>query len=163
MTENDFCTRNCLGASRPFDMIIMDNMRNQIMTINRPFRCSSCCFPCFLQEIEIKGAGGQLLGSVTQNWSICYPIFTVRNSAGEGVLKIEGPVCRFAMCGDVEFHVLSLDGQTQVGKITKQWSGLAREMFTDADYFGVTFPLDLDVNIKAVLLAATFLIVSFSN
>ena len=39
-------------------------------------------------------------------------------------------------------------------------SYLNLEMFTDADYFGVTFPLDLDVNIKAVLLAATFLIVS---
>ena len=63
------------------------------------------------------------------------------------------------MCGDVEFEVLSLDRSTKVGKITKQWSGLMREMFTDTDYFGVTFPMDLDVNIKAVLLAATFLIV----
>lgn len=103
---------------------------------------------------------GQLLGSVTQNWSIFCPKFTVRNSTGDAVLRISGPFCTFSICGDVSFEVLSLDEQTKVGKITKQWSGLAREMFTDADYFGVTFPLDLDVNIKAVLLAATFLIVS---
>lgn len=57
-------------------------------------------------------------------------------------------------------QVLSRDGETQVGKISKQWSGALREMFTDADYFGITFPLDLDVKIKAVLLGATFLIVS---
>ena len=37
-------------------------------------------------------------------------------------------------------------------------------MFTDADNFGLSFPLDLDVNVKASLLAATFLIVlSFST
>lgn len=52
---------------------------------------------------------------------------------------------------------MTLDGQ-QVGRINKQWSGLAREMFTDADHFGISFPIDLDVKIKAVLLGACFLI-----
>ena len=46
----------------------------------------------------------------------------------------------------------------QVGKITKQWSGIGREMFTDAQNFGLTFPIDLDVKMKATLLGATFLI-----
>lgn len=32
------------------------------------------------------------------------------------------------------------------------------EMISDADNFGVTFPMDLDVKMKATLLAATFLI-----
>lgn len=56
-------------------------------------------------------------------------------------------------------QVVSLTGE-KVGKISKQWSGFAREVFTDADFFGITFPLDLDVRMKAVLLGATFLIVS---
>lgn len=47
-----------------------------------------------------------------------------------------------------------------MGKISKQWSGLAREMFTDADFFGITFPMDLDVRMKAVMMGACFLIVS---
>jgi len=34
--------------------------------------------------------------------------------------------------------VLSADGQNEVGKVSKQWSGLAKEMFTDADNFGIT-------------------------
>ena len=34
--------------------------------------------------------------------------------------------------------VLALDGSTKVGKISKQWSGMAKEMFTDADNFGIT-------------------------
>jgi len=45
-----------------------------------------------------------------------------------------------------------------VGKISKQWSGLGKEVFTDADNFGINFPLDLDVKVKATLLGATFLI-----
>lgn len=56
-------------------------------------------------------------------------------------------------------QILTLHGDV-VGKITKQWSGLLREMFTDADYFGITFPMDLDVKMKAVMLGACFLIVS---
>ncbi|KAG8281077.1 Phospholipid scramblase 1 [Homalodisca vitripennis] len=54
--------------------------------------------------------------------------------------------------------VLSKDGSTKVGRISKQWTGLLREAFTDADYFGITFPMDLDVRMKAVMLGACFLI-----
>ena len=52
----------------------------------------------------------------------------------------------------------SLDSNQQVGKISKQWTGLVKEAFTDADNFGVSSPLDLDVKIKATLLGAVFLI-----
>lgn len=38
----------------------------------------------------------------------------------------------------VPVQVLSADGQNQVGKISKQWSGIAKETFTDADNFGIT-------------------------
>ena len=33
---------------------------------------------------------------------------------------------------------MSGDGTQEVGKISKKWSGLAKEYFTDADNFGVT-------------------------
>ena len=33
---------------------------------------------------------------------------------------------------------MSLDGVTQVGRISKQWMGLLREAFVDADTFGIT-------------------------
>ena len=34
-------------------------------------------------------------------------------------------------------QVLSIDGTQEVGKISKQWSGLAKEFFTNADNFGI--------------------------
>ena len=57
---------------------------------------------------------------------------------------------------DIVFDITTLDG-TNVGKITKQWTGMVKEAFTDADNFGVTFPLDLDAKVKATLLGAVFL------
>jgi len=34
--------------------------------------------------------------------------------------------------------VTSYEGGHPVGKISKQWAGALRELFTDADYFGIT-------------------------
>lgn len=58
------------------------------------------------------------------------------------------------------FQVMSNDGSITVGRISKQWTGLAQEFFTDADNFGIEFPMNLDVRLKAVLLGAVMLIVS---
>ena len=52
-------------------------------------------------------------------------------------------------------HVIVIQ---KVGKITKQWSGLMKEAFTDADNFGVSFPMDMNVKTKATLFGAVFLI-----
>jgi hypothetical protein len=55
--------------------------------------------------------------------------------------------------------VYSTQTGEEIGKISKQWTGFVKETFTDADNFGIYFPFDLDVKLKAVLLAALFLIV----
>lgn len=57
-------------------------------------------------------------------------------------------------------QVFSAFSGEEVGKISKHWTGFVKETFTDADNFGISFPYDLDVKLKAVLLAALFLIVS---
>ena len=100
---------------------------------------------------------GEILGSIKQKWHPFLPIFVIYDANEKKVLKMEGPFCAVSCCGDVNFEVQTMDGNN-VGKITKQWSGFAKEAFTDADNFGVTFPLDLDVKVKAVLVGAVFLI-----
>ncbi|XP_030029424.2 phospholipid scramblase 1 isoform X2 [Manduca sexta] len=156
--DNDCCTRNCCGPMRPFDMKIMDNFTNEVIHLHRPLACDSCWCPCWLQSMEVSAPPGTVIGSIEQEWSICKPNYVIKDAVGDVVLRIKGPCCTFSICGDVEFHVYSKEGETKVGKITKQWSGLAREAFTDSDYFGISFPIDLDVKIKAVLLGACFLI-----
>lgn len=151
------CNRMCCGAARAFDIKIMDTFQNEVLHFSRPLRCSSCWFPCCLQTMEVTAPPGNVIGYVEQDWSILTPQFSIKDQNGETVLKISGPFCTFSICGDVEFEVLSTNG-AQVGKISKQWSGLGRELFTDADHFGINFPMDLDVRVKATLLGALFLI-----
>ena len=46
----------------------------------------------------------------------------------------------------------------EAGVIRKQWGGLLRELFTDADAFGVEFQPHVPVEVRKLLLVATFLI-----
>uniref|UniRef100_A0A0A9XAE0 Phospholipid scramblase n=1 Tax=Lygus hesperus TaxID=30085 RepID=A0A0A9XAE0_LYGHE len=156
--DSSCCSRCFCGTLRPFDMKILDNFKNEVIHMYRPLACQSCWFPCCLQTLEVSSPPGCVVGSVVQEWSLFCPKFSIKNAAGDTVLYIEGPLCTYSICGDVEFKVLALDETTVVGRISKQWSGLLREAFTDADFFGVTFPMDLDVKMKAVMLAACFLI-----
>lgn len=103
--ENDCCTRNCCGPARPFDMKILDAYKNQVIHLNRPLACQACCFPCCLQSMEVFAPPGTLIGRVEQDWSLCTPMFSLKNAAGETVLKIEGPLCTWTICGDVKFKV----------------------------------------------------------
>ncbi|XP_076295465.1 phospholipid scramblase 1 isoform X2 [Lasioglossum baleicum] len=153
--ESGICGRLCLGASRSCEFQVIDGTRREVLRMFRPFRCHSCCFPCCLQELEVY-SGDTLLGSVTQDWTLWRPSFSVRNASGDTVLTIKGPWLR--CCVEVAFKVKSADGHHTVGVIQKQWSGFGREFFTDADNFGISFPLDLDVKMKAVLLGACLLI-----
>ncbi|KAJ1532389.1 hypothetical protein ONE63_000989 [Megalurothrips usitatus] len=157
--DSDCLTRNCCGPLRPFDMKILDNFDNQVIHLYRPLACVSCCFPCCLQSMEVSSPPGNHIGKIEQEWSILTPKFVIKDHNDEVVLRIVGPMCPLSICGsDVKFKVLTKDGEHEVGKIYKQWSGILREALTDADHFGITFPMDLDVRMKAVMLGACFLI-----
>ncbi|XP_019699140.1 phospholipid scramblase 2 isoform X3 [Harpegnathos saltator] len=153
--ESGICSRLCLGSARPCEFSVLDQNRREVFRMIRPFRCDSCCCPCYLQVMEVY-SDGRLLGSITQEWSLLRPTFSIRDSSGNPVLIIKGPIIRF--CIEVVFKVKSLDEKHNVGVIQKHWSGFGREIFTDCDQFGVQFPQDLDVKIKAVLLGACFLL-----
>ena len=101
--------------------------------------------------------------SVLNRCSPWNPKFSIRDANGERTLSLEGPccVCQGAWCCEQDFVVKTLDGE-EIGKIAKQFSGLIKEYFTDADNFGVQFPMDLDVKMKATMIGAVFLIVSTS-
>ncbi|XP_061862017.1 phospholipid scramblase 1 [Colius striatus] len=156
--DTDCCTRNCCGPSRPFTLRIIDNMNHEVITLQRPLRCSSCCFPCCLQELEVQAPPGTPVGYVVQNWHPCLPKFTIQNEKRMDILKITGPCVVCSCCEDINFEVKSVDETATVGRISKQWSGLLKEAVTDADNFGITFPMDLDVKMKAVMIGACFLI-----
>uniref|UniRef100_A0A8I5UHV1 Phospholipid scramblase n=1 Tax=Pongo abelii TaxID=9601 RepID=A0A8I5UHV1_PONAB len=112
----------------------------------------------YLSQIEIQAPPGIPVGYVTQTWHPCLTKFTIQNQKREDVLKISGPCIVCSCFAGVDFEITSLDEQIVVGRISKHWSGFLREAFTDADNFGIQFPRDLDVKMKAVMIGACFLI-----
>ncbi|XP_075251985.1 uncharacterized protein LOC142344285 [Convolutriloba macropyga] len=93
--------------------------------------------------------------------SLSSPNYMNRNYCKGGAeLFIKGPicVCQGAWCCEQDFTVVASDGKSEIGKISKKFSGLIKEYFTDADNFGVQFPLDLEVKMKAAMVGAVFLI-----
>uniref|UniRef100_A0A3B4ZG41 Phospholipid scramblase n=1 Tax=Stegastes partitus TaxID=144197 RepID=A0A3B4ZG41_9TELE len=156
--ENDIFTMQACGPSRPFTIHLHDNMGQEVLTLIRPLNCTSCCFPCCLQELEVQSPPGNPIGYVEQNWHPFLPKFTILNDMRTPQLKIKGPCCDCRCMSDVIFEVMSLDESAVVGQISKQWGGFMQEGFTDADNFGISFPMDLDVKIKAVMIGACFLI-----
>ncbi|XP_051057139.1 phospholipid scramblase 1 [Phodopus roborovskii] len=156
--ESNCCTRNCCGDYRCFSMRILDNLGHEVVILKRPLRCSSCFCPCCLQKIEVQVPPGVPIGFVIQNWHPCVPKFTVQNEKKQAVLKIVGPCITCSCVGSVDFEIKSLDEEIVIGRISKHWSGFLKELLTDVDSFGIHFPLDLDVKMKAVMLGACFLI-----
>lgn len=164
--ESELCERLCCKNARSFVMHIWDNNLREVMRINRPFQCCAGCCWCADSEscslrIEIEAPVGQVIGRVKQTKSFWTPHYDITSPNDDVLLKIRGPtcVCDGPCCvEDQNFFIYTPDLTNQIGKISKQWSGLIQEMFTNADKFGICFPMDLDVKMKATLFGALFLI-----
>ena len=146
-------------------MKVEDNTGQEVIHINRKYRCmcyGQCfsCSKCCQDVIEVEAPPGEIVGYVQQVYEGCDVRYKIKDANKKTVLKIHGPnYCKCYCPGDdIPFHVMSKDGEVQVGKVTKQWGNFFKEWLTDADNFGITFPVDLDVKIKAVIIGAVFLI-----
>ncbi|XP_059155850.1 phospholipid scramblase 2-like [Physella acuta] len=163
LEESGFLARQFCGNKRGFKIFIRDNFNQTVITLTRPFKCCSCGSCCACEdmcqdEIEVT-SNGYVLGSVRQNWACCSPLFSVMDQHQNPQFEIVGPVCTFTLFNkSIEFTVNRTQDGREIGAISKYRGNIAREMFTDADTFGVTFPIDLDVRLKALLLGCVFLI-----
>uniref|UniRef100_A0A674K247 Phospholipid scramblase n=1 Tax=Terrapene triunguis TaxID=2587831 RepID=A0A674K247_9SAUR len=160
MEENGCFDRNFCSPIRSFTIRITDNTGREVITVNRPLRCNSCWFPCYMQEVKVQSPPGTIVGYVVQNWDPLLPKFTILNESKEDVLKIIGPYATCSCFGDVDFEVKTLNEMSTIGKISKYWSGFVNNVFTNAANFGIQVPVDLDVKIKAIMIGACFLIVT---
>ncbi|XP_007502138.1 phospholipid scramblase 4 [Monodelphis domestica] len=159
LEDTDDVTRNAYKELRPFVLRVVDCMGREIMRMQRPFRCTCCCFccSCAMQELEVQAPPGVALGYITQHWGCCKANFSIENEKKEHVLDMVGP-CAPANCGsDTFYQIKSLDGSS-IGSICRQWPGFLQVSVTDADNYDITFPLDLNITMKAMVFAACFLI-----
>jgi len=135
--------RLLLRAGRPFRIRIVANGQT-VLTLRRPFRL-------YFHELNVFDEQGRRLGWVRRRFAFVRRIYTVFDETKRPRFELFGPIFR-----PWTFQIQQKG--RQIGQIQKKWSGLVKEAMTDADNFGVSFPRDLDVTEKALLLGAVFLI-----
>ena len=139
-----FLTRTFLKAARPFTITLNDPGKKTVLTLKRPFRW-------FFYELSVYNSEGALLGTIKRQFDLLRRVYSIMDAQGQEMFQLFGPILH-----PWTFRIMK-QGE-ELGKITKKWSGLLKESFTDADNFGVMFPAGIDVSQKAVLLGAVFLI-----
>merc|ERR1712013_730357 len=127
--DTDWCTRQLCGQARPVELPIVDLDGKEVLHLTRPLKCQGCCFPCCLQEAQVTLAqSGMGLASVEQEWSW------------------------------IHYKVWNFEDGEEVGTITRQWPGFCKQAMTDACHYTLNFPENLDIELKAALLGALFLV-----
>ncbi len=137
-------TRQFLKALRPFTMNIFSSAGAGLFILKRPFRF-------FFYELHVCNSRGNLLGKIKRRFSLLRRIYSVYDMQDKELYQLFGPILR-------PWTFLIKKNDQELGKIVKKWSGLAKEVFTDADNFGIQFPEKININTKAILLGAVFLI-----
>ena len=151
---SSMCCRQCCKSSRAFEMnLTLPQSGNLAIRIERPYRL-------YWHEITVRCFDTQgrdrMLGTVKRQFAIFSRIFSVFDASGSHRFTISGS---YFSPWTFELHQIMPDGRaTRAGTIKKKWSGLAQELFTDADNFGIEFTSPLARGDKCLLLAAVFLI-----
>lgn len=157
--DTDDYSRNAYHGLRPFVLRVTDSLNREVMTMQRPLKCTICCYCCCpstRQEMEIQCPPGVTIGFVREHWNLFRAIYNLQNEKKEVMMKIVGPCLSSGCCSDFVFQVKSLEG-TSIGSITRKWNGLVAAA-ADAEHFEICFPLNLDVKMKAMIFGACFLI-----
>ena len=145
-----FLTRSFLKAMRPFELMLFPPEGSSAppeLSVRRPWTW-------FFAELHVWDRDGRPLGKVRQRWAWIRRRLDVETADGRVVARLVGPLLH-------PWTFIAERGPEgnprEVGRIEKQWGGLLKEGFTDADTFLVTFG-DPDPTFRRLLLAAAVLI-----
>ncbi len=146
--EEDGGRAVCMGNERLFTIYVRDPSGAICLRLKRTGNC-------YTNRLEVYTGMDFLLGRIIQRPFTSK--FGVFDPMGNQCLTIEGG-CRLCACGGGAKYGIKDHGGMEIGVITKESSGLLREMFSSADVFRVKYHVNLDSNLKTLILAAVFLI-----
>lgn len=140
-----FLLRMFLGPMRPFGVGVTDLTTGEsVLSLHRPFRL-------IFHRLDVFAGNGEKIGSITRRWSWVRRIYSIEDAQGNEIGTLFGPFLK-----PWTFEIKERD--TVVGKIQKKWSGLGKELFTDADNFGVDLGGISNPLLKTLAFAAIVLI-----
>lgn len=140
-----FLFRQTLGHWRSFDIHFYNLDRQEVMIAHHPFRW-------YFQRLEVRGKDGKNFGSVERRFAFFSKCFEIHDSAGNVQMTVSSPIWKLWA------FPFEKNGR-EVAKISKKWSGLGFEMFTDRDNFLVSYDDPaLTLEDRSLILAAAIFI-----
>ena len=121
-----FFKRMFLKSHRPFVIHVTDASGKVILEFSRPF------FFLF-SDITVRIPNGPVLGSAHRRFGIINKKYDLRDANGAKFAELKSGRLRLWT-----FAIRDKEGN-EVARISKKWSGLLKEYFTDTDNFMVEF------------------------
>ncbi len=144
--ESGAVSRQFMGSHRPLDIHVVDNLGDPVLTASRPFYW-------FRSNFHVLDARGRPLGSLYRRFGFLKRRLALVDSHDRQIAQITSGMFR-----PNTFVVENSDG-AELGRITKEWGGLMREAFSDADTFRVSFSRRAQGNdFRLLVLASAFAI-----
>ena len=139
--------RALLKHWRTFEIHLFTPDRRLVAKATHPFRW----FP-FNECILVHDAQGTYLGAIQRRFSFFSKIFDILSPSGDVLLSVKSPLWKpwtFEFMSQGQRHAI----------IEKKWSGMLKEMFTDADTFRLGFDNpNLHDGTRWVLIAAAIFV-----
>lgn len=111
-----------LDVALPISLLVEDHQGEPVLRLDKAW---------FRWVITVTRADGSVLGSIRKRWQIGKARFEVLGPDGAKVGDVRATNWRAR-----DFAFVDTSGHT-VANVTKQWRGLATELFTDADSYVV--------------------------
>lgn len=125
---------------RKFDLNIFNVYGNEVIVVKKPWKCCA-------NTVYVWAPPGNFVGSVIQTKPY-KNTFTVENDTGKEILKIKSK-------GLMRFVYQIMLANENIGTVSNEWR-IAE--VRNVKHFGISFPVNMNVMDKAVLLGACFLI-----
>lgn len=144
--ESGMLSRQFMGSHRPLSLHVIDNNGQPILNAYRNFFW-------FFSHLNVLDGSGAPLGSLHRKFGVLHRKFALLDSGGQQIAGLNGSLFR-----RYTFTLNNASGQ-EMGRIVKQWGGILREGFTDADTFSIQFSdVEGSQEIRLLLLASAFAI-----
>ena len=141
--ESGGLSRQLLKTHRPLTLHITDLDGKDIVVASRSFFW-------FFAHMRVHDADRRPIGAIRRKFGMWQRKMSIEDAQGSIVAEVSSSVLR-------RYTFTIKQSDQEVGKVTKQWSGLGREMFTDADTFLVEFPTGQgDDDFQSLVLATAF-------
>lgn len=147
----NFFARSFLKAKRPFTLEVRSADGALALTVRRPWSW-------FFSRADVYDGQGRPIGTIQQRFAFLRRKYDVQDESGRVVATLFG-----AFFKPWTFEIRR--DEQPCGAIKKQWSGLFKEAFSDADTFGIEMSPEVEPPHRPLFLGATFLIdfVHFEN